>query len=70
MRIFILKIIIRFGRTGIYQMQELARLVNDEVHDRYKCWVIRTKLELQRLQEYRVGEHFPPDKVHGDRGVC
>eukprot|EP00090_Calanus_glacialis_P032215 TRINITY_DN5342_c0_g1_i1.p1 TRINITY_DN5342_c0_g1~~TRINITY_DN5342_c0_g1_i1.p1 ORF type:complete len:542 (-),score=129.47 TRINITY_DN5342_c0_g1_i1:28-1653(-) len=24
----------RFGRTGIYQMQELARLVNDEVHDR------------------------------------
>ena len=31
---FILKRIIRFGRTGIYQMQELARLVNEEVYDR------------------------------------
>ena len=29
------KIILRFGRTGIYQMQELARLVNEEVYDRY-----------------------------------
>ena len=47
-----MKSILRFGRTGIYQMQELARLVNEEVYDRYKYWVIRTKLELQRLQEH------------------
>jgi hypothetical protein len=51
MRIFNLKIILRFGRTGIYQMQELARLVNEEVYDRSKFLVIRTKLEIQRLQE-------------------
>ena len=47
-----MKSIPRFGRTGIYQMQELARLVNEEVYDRYKNWVVRTKLELQRLQEH------------------
>ena len=29
-----MKSILRFGRTGIYQMQELARLVNEEVYDR------------------------------------
>ena len=47
-----MKSILRFGRTGIYQMQELARLVNDEVYDRYKYWMVRTKLELHWLQEY------------------
>jgi hypothetical protein len=29
-----MKRIHRFGRTGVYKMQELARLVNEEVYDR------------------------------------
>jgi len=62
----------RYGRTGVYQIQELMRLVNGDEADRAKE-VENTKIVLGSLPEtnwfQRAGELLSDHKTDGDIGI-
>jgi hypothetical protein len=62
----------KYGRTGIYHIQELMRLLNENEHD-MKVKVENTKAILQNLPEsnwFKKSEHlFHTDLKFGDIGI-
>ncbi len=64
----------KYGRTGVYQMQDLLKLVNKDVDELdYKTKLERYRRVYPKLQQgnwFKKSEHLAPDHINsGDNGV-